>query len=92
MEAENLVVNQGSQRQIVKEVREKLPDICIAVFPKTLVVKTIYLCNLTRFVVTTKDCNSGRVSNFERDEERNSLDRIVTSVDVIALMDLSALF
>lgn len=37
----HLVVNQGSERQIVKKICEVLPHIGIAVLPKTLIVEAI---------------------------------------------------
>lgn len=72
MEAENLVVDEGGQREVIEQVGEVLPHVCIAVFAQALVVEAIYLCDLTRFVVTTKDCNSAWVSDLQRNEERDS--------------------
>jgi hypothetical protein len=44
----------------------------------------LHLCNLTTFVVSAQNGDAVLVSTFESDEERDSLDRIVAAVDVIA--------
>ena len=51
MEGEDLILNNGSEREVVKEVCEVFPDIRVAVFPQTLVVESINLGNLTTLMV-----------------------------------------
>ena len=41
MEAEYLVLDDSSQGQIIKELCELFPDIGVAVFPQTLIIKSI---------------------------------------------------
>ena len=52
MQAKDLLLNEGSERQKVKEVSEELPDIGVAIFPEALVIETINLCDLTAFVIS----------------------------------------
>lgn len=41
MKAENLVVNNGRQWQVVEKLGENLPHICITVLSKALVVEAV---------------------------------------------------
>jgi hypothetical protein len=65
VEAENLILDEGCEREVIEEVRKILPDVGVAVFPQTLIIEAIDLCNLARFVISAKNGNSLRISNFE---------------------------
>ena len=41
VEAENLVFDDSCQWQIVEELCELFPNICVAVFPQTLIIEAI---------------------------------------------------
>ena len=47
MEAEDLVINESGQRQVIEEIGERLPNICVSVFTEAFIIETVYLCNLT---------------------------------------------
>lgn len=83
MEAEDLIRNQSSERQIVKEVGEELPHVGIAVFLAALVVKSVHLSDLPTLVVATQNGDSVLESNFQRNQKRNRLNRVVPSIDVV---------
>lgn len=91
VEAEDLVVNKGSKREVVEEVGEVFPYVCVTVFSKALIVKAVDLCDLARFVVATEDCDALGVSNFESNEQCHGLDRVITSINVVACMKLLVL-
>ena len=41
METEDVVLNNGSEREIVEEISEHLPNVAIPVLPNTFIVETI---------------------------------------------------
>jgi hypothetical protein len=82
VEAEDLVVDEGGEGEVVEKVGEGFPDVGVAVLPQTLVVEAVDLGDLPRLVVAAKDGDPLSVPDFERDEERDGLDRVVPSVDV----------
>lgn len=84
MQAEYLVVDQRSQREVVEQISEVFPDVGVAVFSETFVVETVHLRNLTRFVITSKNGDARRIAYLQGDKKSDSLDRIVTSIDVVA--------
>ena len=84
MQAENLVVDQGSERKIVEEVGEVLPDIGVAVFSQAFVVEAIDLRDLSGFVVAAENRDSLRIADLEGDEEGYGLDGIVATIYIVS--------
>jgi hypothetical protein len=84
VQAEDLVVDEGGEGQVVEEVGEVLPDVGVAVLAQALVVEAVDLSDLAGLVVATKNGDALRVSNLESDEESDGLDGIVATVDVVA--------
>ena len=84
MQTENLIVDKGSQGEVVEEIGEEFPNIRVAIFPQTFVVEAVDLRDLAGFVVAAQDGDALRVADFERDEEGDSLDGVVASINVIA--------
>ena len=83
VKAEDLVLDESGQGEKVKEVCEVLPHVGIAIFPKTLIVETVDLGDLSRFVVSSEDSDALGVSDFESDEKSDGFDRVVATVDII---------
>lgn len=83
VKAENLVLNQSGKRKIIEEVGEVLPHVRISVFAKAFVVKSVDLCDLSRFVVSTKDCDTLRVTDFQSNKECDGLNRVVSTVNIV---------
>lgn len=79
-----LVLDQGSKGEVVKEVGEGLPDISVAVLSEALVIESVDLSNLTRFMVSTQDGDTVLVAELEGDQEGDSLDRVVTTIDIVS--------
>lgn len=79
----HLVFNEGGEGEVVEKVSEESPNVGVAVFPQALVVKAIDLRDLSGFVISTEDGDTVAVPQLESDEERDGLDRVVASVDVV---------
>ena len=68
VEAEDLIIDKGSEGKIVEKVGKIFPDIRIAVLAKTFIVEAVDLGDLARFVVAAEYCNALRVSDFESNQ------------------------
>lgn len=64
MYTENLAINDSRQGEEVKDLTAGLPDRGVSVFLLAFLVKSIYLSNLTRFVVAADQSNLVRESEF----------------------------
>ena len=53
VQTEDLVVDQSGEGEIVKEVCEELPHVCVAVLSEAFIVEAIDLCDLARLVVAS---------------------------------------
>ena len=84
VQAEDLVVDERRQGQVVEEVGEEFPHVRVAVFAQALVVEAVDLRDLARLVVAAQDGDALGVADFERDEEGHRLDGEVAAVDVVA--------
>ena len=84
MQAEDLVVDEGCKRQVVEKVGKVFPNVRVAVLPEALVVKAIHLGDLTRLVVATEDSDALRVADLQGDEQSDRLNRVISSIDVVA--------
>lgn len=83
VKAEDLVLDEGGEGKVVKKVGEIFPDVGVAVLAQTLVVEPVDLGDLAGLVVATKDGDTLRVTDFEADEECDSLYRVVSTVDIV---------
>jgi len=84
VQAEDLVIDQGGEGEVVEEIGEVFPYIRIAVFSETFIVEPIDLCDLTGFVVATEDGDALGISDFQGYEEGDGLNGVVTSINIIA--------
>ncbi len=65
VQAKDLPVHQGGEGQVVEQVGEVLPHVCVAVFAQAFVVKPVDLGDLTRFMVAAKNRDSFPISHLE---------------------------
>lgn len=84
MKTEDLIVNECGEGEVIEEVSEVFPHVCIAVFPEAFVVEAVDLGDLTGFVVTSEDGDSLWVSNLERNQKSDCLNRVVSSIDIVS--------
>jgi len=88
--AENLIVYYAGQAEVVEHVGEVVPYSRVAVFATALGIEAVGLGNAAGLVVATDQVDSGRVAEFEADEEGDGFDAEEAAVDVVAYKDLSA--
>lgn len=83
VQTEDLVFNESSEGEVVEEVGEVFPHVCIAVFAKALVVEAVDLGDLTRLVVSTENGYAVTVAELEGNQQSDGLNRVVTTVDIV---------
>ena len=87
--AEDLVVDDAGQAEVVEHVGEVVPDGRVAVFAAALGVEAVGLRDAARFVVAANEVYALRVTEFEADEEGDGLDAEEAAVDVVACDGMS---
>lgn len=65
VKTEDLVVDEGREREEVEDVGKVFPDIRVSVFSQALVVEAVDLRDLPRLVVSSQDRDALWVSNLE---------------------------
>lgn len=84
MDTKYRILNQGCDRQIVKDIGEIFPWVGIAVFLQNFVVKSVGLGDLTGLVVASEEADKMGVFEFEAEEILERFDRMVASIDEIS--------
>ena len=84
MNTEQLVIHKSTQRKIVEDICTSFPHRSVSVLLQTLVVKAIYLCDLTTFMVSAKKIDTVRVSNLQSEEKKKRLHTVITSINIVA--------
>jgi hypothetical protein len=73
MNAEYLIINDGTKSKEVKDICAVSPNIDCSVFSDTLIIETIDLCDLPALVVSSDKCHTLGVSDFQSQEEQECL-------------------
>ena len=80
----HLASDEGGHGQVVEEVCEEVPHVRVAVLAEALVVEAVHLRDLPRLMVAAEDRDALPVPDFQRHEERHSLEAVVPSIDVVS--------
>jgi len=83
MEAEDIWLDNSCKRNIVEESCEMLPHVGITVLSKTLIIESVNLGDLLALVISSQKCDSAWIANLETDEEWDSLNGVVASVNIV---------
>jgi len=83
VQTEDLAVHQRREGQVVKQVREVFPNVCVSVFSQALVIETIDLSDLTALMVAAKNGDATTEPHLECDEEGDGLYAVVAPVHVV---------
>jgi len=84
MHAEDLRLDERGQRHVVEEIGEYFPNVGVAILAQALVVEAVDLRDLPRLVVAAQQVDALAVAHLERDEQRDSLHRVVATIHIIA--------
>ena len=74
MKTEDLIFNNRGNRKGIEEICKVLPDVGISILSKALIVKPIYLSDLSGLMVSSEDSNSFLKSDFKGNEQSDSFD------------------
>ena len=64
MNTKNAIVYNSSQRQVIEYISAVSPDVQRAVLPKTFIVKSINLSDLSAFVVASDESDQIGIAHF----------------------------
>lgn len=84
MNAEDLIVDHYAEGQEVEHVREVVPDVGIAVFPRAFGIEAIRLGYAAGLVVSSDEVDALWVPELETDEEGNGFDAEEAAVNIIS--------
>lgn len=84
MHAKHTAVHNRTERHVVKHVAAVAPDVRTAILSCALVVEAVHLGNLPRLVVAPDERHPVRVSDFERQQQQECLDRVQAAVHKVA--------
>lgn len=65
MDTKYFVVNDGGQTEIVEYLRAVSPHVDGSIFPQTLIIKTIHLCNLAGLVIAADESDAVGVTDLD---------------------------
>lgn len=81
---ENLVIYHDAECKEIKHVCEVVPDVGVTILARAFSVEAIRLCYASRFMVSSNEIDSMRVSEFQANKQGNSLDAKEATIDVVA--------
>lgn len=80
----HLFIDECCEGEIVEEICKVFPDVCVAVLPQTFIVESVYLCDLSRLVISSKNRDTIAVTNFQGHEKSDCLDGVVPAIDIVS--------
>lgn len=84
MHAENAVVDEARERQVVEDFGAVAPHVDGPILAKAFVVKAVHLRDLPALVVPADQRNPLRVAHLEGEQEQEGFDGVESSVDEVA--------
>ena len=84
MDTENFVVNNGCEGEVIEDLCAVAPDINTSILTEALIVETIYLRDLTRFMVSTDQSDALWISDLQGEQEQEGFNGVVASIDEVA--------
>merc|ERR1712216_711517 len=82
--AKNTVLHHGSKGEVVEDLSKEMPNMRRCVFSHALVIEAVDLCNLPALMVAPKQENAIRIAHLEKDDKSQSLNAVISSVNVVS--------
>jgi len=86
--AEDAVLDERGEREVVKDVDAVAPHVDGAVLAQALVVEAVDLRDLARLVVAADERDAVGVAHLEREQQQERLDAVVAAVHKVAQEDV----
>lgn len=83
MHAEHPAVHYRAQSEVIEHFTAPPPHIRAPILPLAFIVESIYLCDLTRFVISTNESDAFRISDLESEKEQKGFYAVEPSVHEI---------
>ena len=84
VQAEDLVLDDGGQWQVIEQICEVLPHVCVAVLAEAFVIEAVDLGDLATLVIAPKNGDPVLEAHFQANQQCDCLYTIVASVDVVS--------
>jgi len=84
VDAEDLVVDDAGEGEVVEHVGEVVPNSSVAVLAAAFRVETVGLGDSSRLVVAADEMDAMRVAEFETDQQRDGFDTEEAAINVVA--------
>lgn len=84
MDAEDAIVDDGGEREVIEDVSAVSPNIERAVLPQTFIVKSVDLGDLPALVVSPDQRDQIGIADFIGEEQQKGLDAVEAPVHEIA--------
>mmetsp|Transcript_44367 Transcript_44367/g.62263 ORF Transcript_44367/g.62263 Transcript_44367/m.62263 type:complete len:202 (+) Transcript_44367:291-896(+) len=93
MHTKNLTIDQCRNIQVIKSVCNVSPNISSSlVLQKALLVKTIILCNLSTFMISSQKSDPVWIANFVTEQQEVTFKAMITSVHEISKKNIIVVF
>lgn len=84
VDAEDLVVDDAGEGEVVEHIGEVVPNSSITVLAAALCVETVGLGNSSRLVVPADEVDAVRIAEFETNQQRDGFDTEEAAINVVA--------
>lgn len=84
MYAKHSAVDDSTQSEIIKYFAAPPPHIAASILALTLVIKSVHLCDLPRFMVPSNECYPFRISDLQSKQQKECFNAVKPPINEIA--------
>ena len=84
MDTEDAAIDDGSECKVVKDFAAPTPDVTAPVLALTLVVKTVYLGDLSRLVVAADEGDSLGIPDLESQQKKKRFNAVKAPINKVS--------